>query len=176
MNILDIILAVPVIWLAYRGFSKGLILSVSSLLALLAGIYFAIHFSGLVSQWLRVNFGWEGAYLNIIAFAITFIAVVVAIQLVGRLFTKVADWAALGVLNKAGGLLLGAAKAVLFLGILLFIINSFDHNSRLITGKMRSESYLYQPLSSVVPAIWPTVRGWLPESMEEREVEPGVNV
>ena len=176
MSILDIILVIPIIWLAYRGFSKGLILSVSSLVALVAGIYFSIHFSGWVASWLRTTLEWESQYLNIIAFVLTFIAVVVVIQLIGRLFTKVADWAALGVLNRIGGLALGLVKAALFMGIAIFIINNFDTNQKLITEKMRSESYLYKPLSGVVPWIWPTVKGWLPETMEERDTKPGVNV
>jgi membrane protein required for colicin V production len=176
MNILDIIMAIPILWLVYRGFSKGLILSVSSLVALVAGIYFSVHFSGWVATWLSVNMNWDSQYMNIIAFVITFIAVVVIIQLIGRLFSQVADWAALGMLNRIGGLLFGGLKAVLFLGILLFIVNSFDVNNKLITTKMRSGSFLYQPLSSVVPGIWPTVKRWLPESIEEREVKPGINV
>jgi membrane protein required for colicin V production len=169
MGILDIILAIPIIWLAWRGFSQGLILSITSLVALFAGIYLSIHFSGMVADWLRMSFEWDGQYLNIVSFIITFIFVVVIIQLIGRLFNQVADWAALGILNRVGGLLLGLAKAALFLGILLFIINSFDTNSKLITGKMRSESYLYEPLSSVVPRIWPTVKSWFPGNTEEKE-------
>lgn len=169
MGILDIILAIPIIWLAWRGYSQGLILSVTSLVALIAGIYISIHFSGLVAEWLRTGLEWDGQYMNIVSFIITFILVVVIIQLIGRLFNQVADWAALGILNRIGGLVLGIAKAALFLGILLFIINSFDTNSKLITAKMRSESYLYQPLSSVVPRIWPTVKSWFPGETEEKE-------
>lgn len=177
MSILDIILIIPIVWLAYRGYSKGLILSVTSLLALFAGIYFSVHFSGWVAAWLRTSLNWDGQYINIVSFIITFIAVVIIIQFVGRLFSKVADWAALGVLNRIGGLLLGVVKAALFLGILLFIINSVDVNSQLITGKMRSESYLYQPLSSVVPRIWPRVKSWFPAGFEEKlEHAPDLNV
>jgi membrane protein required for colicin V production len=169
MGILDIILAIPIVWLAYRGFSKGLILSVTSLVALIAGIYFSIHFSGFVTDWLRNDLGWESEYINIAAFIITFVVVVVIIQLIGRMFNQVADWAALGALNRVGGLILGLVKAALFLGILLFIINSFDVNRKLLTDKMRTESYLYEPLSLVVPGIWPTVKGWLPARFEEEE-------
>lgn len=177
MGILDIILAIPIIWLAWRGFSQGLILSVTSLVALIAGIYLSIHFSGMVAGWLRASLEWDGQYINIVSFIITFILVVVIIQLIGRLFNQVADWAALGILNRVGGLVLGIAKAALFLGILLFIINSFDVNSKLITGKMRAESYLYQPLSSVVPRIWPAVKSWLPANIKEKEETlPGISV
>lgn len=163
MNTLDIIILVPAIWLAYRGFSKGLILTLTSLVALIAGIYFSIHFAGFVADWLREDNGFENRYINIISFAIVFAATVIVIQLIGKLFDKVANWAALGFLNRLAGLALGLIKAVLFLGITLFIINNFDTHNKIITPKMQSGSYFYEPLSGVVPRIWPVVRSWLPE-------------
>lgn len=177
MGTLDIILIIPVAWFAWRGFSKGLILSITSLVALFAGIYFSIHFSDWVASWIRTDLNWDGQYVNIASFIITFIAVVVVIQLIGHLFEKVADWAALGVLNRVGGLLLGIVKSALFLGILLFIINSFDTNNKVITQQLRTGSYLYEPLSSVVPTIWPRIKKWLPQRNEQtEEAEPGISV
>jgi membrane protein required for colicin V production len=177
MGTLDIVLLIPILWFAWRGFSKGLILSITSVIALFAGIYFSIHFSGWVANWLITDLNWDGKYVHIISFIITFIVVVVVIQLIGRLFDTVADWAALGILNRTGGLLLGIVKSALFLGILLFIINSYDTNNKLITPQMRSGSYLYKPLSSVVPAIWPRVKEWLPQRYEQaEEKEPGMIV
>lgn len=168
MNTLDIIILVPAAWLAYRGFSKGLILTLTSLVALIAGVYFSIHFSGFVADWLRNDNGFDNRYINIIAFAIVFAATVIIIQLIGKLFDKVASWAALGFLNRLAGLALGLVKAALFLGITLFIINNFDTHNKLITKKMQSESFFYQPLSMVVPGIWPIVKNWLPEK-EKKE-------
>ena len=45
MNTLDIILAVILIFGFVRGLSRGLFVEVASLLALILGIYGAIHFS-----------------------------------------------------------------------------------------------------------------------------------
>jgi membrane protein required for colicin V production len=177
MSILDIILIIPLIWFAWRGYRKGLILSVTSLVALVAGIYFSIHFSGWVAAFIRTELGFDGQYMNIISFIVVFVAVVVIIQFIGQLFTKLADWAALGALNQLAGLLLGAVKATLLLGILLFILNSFDIENKLFNEKIREDSLLYEPLSSVVPYLWPRVRGWLPESLDEkRETIPRINV
>jgi membrane protein required for colicin V production len=177
MSILDIILIIPIIWLAWRGYRKGLIMSITSLVALIAGIYFSIHFSGWVAEWLRNGLGFNGQYMNIISFVVVFVAVVVVIQIIGRFFSKLADWVALGAVNQIAGLLLGVAKATLFLGILLFIINSFDIENKLFNDTTRQESHLYEPLSSVVPFLWPRVMGWLPESMDEkRETIPRISV
>ncbi len=175
MNILDIILIIPIVWFGYRGYTRGFILSITSLIALIAGIYFSIHFSSVVAAWLLTEFGLNSQYLNIIAFIITFAAVVVVIQIVGRFLDQIADWAALGMLNRIAGLALGLGKSVITLGVLIFVINSFDVNQKLITHKMRSESLLYQPLSGVVPKIWPTVKQWLPDNLDpEKEIKDAV--
>lgn len=46
MNYIDIILLLPLLYGAYRGFSRGLIIEVATLLGLLLGVYIAIKFSG----------------------------------------------------------------------------------------------------------------------------------
>lgn len=169
MCVLDIILLIPVAWLAYRGFSKGLILSLTSLVALIAGIWLSIHFSGLVANWLLNDMGFNSRYMNIISFVITFIATVILIQLIGKLLSKVTELATLGIINRMLGLLFGLMRAALYLGILVFIINSVDLNSKLITEDMRNDSFLYKPLSRVVPRIWPVVKEWLPKGIEEKK-------
>ncbi len=42
MNWLDIGIAVPLVWGAYVGFKKGLVIELASLAALILGIYAAI--------------------------------------------------------------------------------------------------------------------------------------
>ncbi len=55
MNVLDIILAIPILWLAYKGFTKGLIIEISTLAALVLGIYASLHFSYITADFLRNN-------------------------------------------------------------------------------------------------------------------------
>ena len=52
MNILDLVLAVPLLWGAYKGFSRGIIYEVAMIIGLIAGLYLAFKFSGLVQGWL----------------------------------------------------------------------------------------------------------------------------
>jgi len=49
MNYLDIILVLPLIIGAWRGFKKGFIIELFTLLALLVGLYAGIHFSDFVA-------------------------------------------------------------------------------------------------------------------------------
>ena len=53
---LDIILAIPLIWGAFMGFKKGLILELASIVALVLGIYGAVKFSDLTADYLNSYF------------------------------------------------------------------------------------------------------------------------
>ena len=75
MNYLDILLVLPLIIGAWRGFKKGLIIELFTLLALLVGIYAGIHFSDFVAGILKNNLGMTSEYVPVIAFTITFLGV-----------------------------------------------------------------------------------------------------
>ena len=155
MNILDIILAVPLLWFAYRGFQKGLVIELASLLALILGIWAAIHFSFFAADFLSNNFDIGPKYLPVTAFIITFIGVVLGVILVGKIVEKFINLLALGFLNKLAGLIFGIVKAAFLLSVITLIINSFDDDQSLITPKLREGSLLYKPIERFAPGIIP---------------------
>ncbi|PCI06433.1 MAG: colicin V production protein, partial [Flavobacteriaceae bacterium] len=98
MNTIDIILAVLLIFGFVRGIMKGFFVEVASLVSLIAGVYGAIHFSYFVANYLTEHVSWEERYITIVSFAITFAVIVLVIAMLGRIFTKIADFAALGII------------------------------------------------------------------------------
>ena len=68
---LDIVLAIPMAWFLYKGFKKGLIFELSSLIGLVVGIYCSIKFSKYVSTLIGI----ESEYSILVAFFVTFIGV-----------------------------------------------------------------------------------------------------
>ena len=157
MNILDIIILIPVAWMAYRGFSKGLIIEIATLAALILGIYFSINFSHVVGEFLVEKFDLTTKYLHIIAFIVTFIGVVIIVYLIGKILEKFVNIVALGFINKLLGGVFGILKAVVLLSVIIMLINRFDPNQKLITDKMRDGSMLYEHVESVVPSILPFI-------------------
>ena len=73
MNYIDIILAIPLLWAIYMGFTKGFIIEITSLIALFLGVYGAIHFSYYISDSMKLS----SAYSPLISFAITFLIIVI---------------------------------------------------------------------------------------------------
>lgn len=156
MNVLDIIFLIPLLWLGYRGFQKGFIIELSSLVALVLGIYIAINFSGITANWLTDNFDISEKYLTIIAFIVTFIVVVIGVFMVGKVLEKFIDVLLLGFVNKIAGGAFGIIKAAFLISVILWIINSFDsRGDYLIKQETRKGSILYESIESFAPTIIP---------------------
>ncbi len=154
MNILDIILGALILFGLVRGLSKGLFVEVASLIALIAGVYGAIHFSDFAAGFLETKVDWSEQTINITAFAITFVIIVLVISLAGKALTKLADFAALGMLNKLLGALFGALKIGLILSVVLMILGKMNRTIPFIEDEEMEESMLYEPVRSFAPMIF----------------------
>ncbi len=153
MNFIDIILIIPIIWFIYRGYKKGFIIEIASLVALLLGIYAAIHFSGNVTSFLDSFIDLEKKYLDIISFTLIFIAVIIIVMLIARLLEKIIKVVMLGFLNRIIGAVFGLIKIIVILSFLLLIINVFDDKEKLISKENKQNSMLYEAVASIAPMI-----------------------
>jgi len=157
MSVIDIILSVLLLFGLVRGFMKGLFVEVASLVALIAGVYGAIHFSYYAANILESKVSWDEKYINIVAFAITFVVIIIVISLAGKALTKLADFAALGILNKLLGGIFGALKIGLILSILLVIFNRMNKTIPFVDEDDLENSILYEPVRSIAPLIFPNI-------------------
>lgn len=157
MAIIDIIIGALLLFGLIRGFSKGLFVEVASLVALVAGVYGAIHFSNFAAEFLENKFDLEQKYINSIAFAITFVIIVIAIALAGKALTKLANFAALGLLNKLLGGLFGALKIGLILSIILIVFDTMNKAVVFADKDDLENTILYKPIKSLAPLIFPDI-------------------
>ncbi len=154
MNTFDIIIGALLLFGFYIGFTKGLFVELASLAALILGVYGAIHFSYFVGGFLEDSVDWDEQYISIVAFAITFIIIVLIISMIGKMFTKIADFAALGILNKLLGGAFGLLKYGLILSILLIVFDKLNSNIPFIDEENTEESILYTPVKNLAPLIF----------------------
>ena len=155
MNYFDAIFIIAFLWSAYRGITKGFIIMLASLAALILGVWGAIHFSDLTSGFLTDKLNFDSQYLQIISFAVTFILIVIAVHLVARAADKLVKAVALGFVNRIAGLIFGIAKTAFIISIILVVVNSIDRKLPFIPEEHKENSLLYQPLSRLAPAIFP---------------------
>ena len=161
MNYLDIIIIVPLIWGAFNGFRKGLIVEVASLIALVAGVYGAMEFSFFMSDLLAQYVDWSPRVMQTAAFCLTFLGIVLLVHLVARGIQKIAKLAALGTINRVLGIIFGTLKYLVIVSILIYLTNSINKRYEFIKAETIEKSLLFTPLSSVVPGIYPSVEEYM---------------
>jgi membrane protein required for colicin V production len=158
MSWIDIVLLIILLWSAYQGFTKGFIITVASLVALIIGIFGSIKFSGFTATVLSEKLEMNPESLNLIAFAITFILIVIATHLVARLADKLVKAVALGFANRIAGVLFNLLKTALIISIVLVILERIDEKASFIPRSETEKSALYKPLHSFAPLIFPYLR------------------
>ncbi len=155
MNYFDVIIVVILLWSAYRGITRGFIIMAASLAALILGIWGAIRFSDLTAGLLKEKFEIQTEYLSLIAFALTFIAIVIAVHLVARATDKLVKAVALGLVNRLLGLVFAVLKNAFILSIILVVLNTIDKKTPFLPEEQVEDSILYAPLSKLAPAVFP---------------------
>lgn len=157
MAILDIILAVLLIYGFYKGFTKGLVVEVASLASLLVGLYGAIHFSFFIGDWLNTKVDWNAQSIQVAAFALTFIAILMIVSLVGKILTTIIDAAQLGFLNKIAGAAFGIAKIALIASVLLNIFGKMNDTITFVKQETLDETVLYKRVKDFAPTVFPSI-------------------
>ena len=157
MEILDIILAVLLLFGLVRGFMKGFFVEVASLLSLLIGVYGAIHFSYFIADWLKTKVAWDAKYIQIVAFAATFVLILIVVSLVGKLLTKMIDAAQLGILNKLAGGVFGVAKVGLILSVIISLFSKMNNTITFIEKETLEKSILYEKVKDFAPTVFPSI-------------------
>ncbi len=157
MNTVDIILAVILIFGAINGFLKGLFIEVTTLVGLVLGIYGAIHFSHFLGDFLKDSVSWEESMIQVVSFAGTFLIILIALVLLGKALTKIAETIALGFFNKIVGAIFGFLKYALILSIVLLVYDQISGSFPFVEKKKVKESVLYEPVKNLAPTIFPNL-------------------
>lgn len=169
MNFVDIIIAVPLVYAAWRGFKKGLIIEIFTLLALLVGIYAGIHFSDWTSARIEEYFDFDANYLPVIAFTVTFLAVGAMVYFAGKMLEQMVKVVNLSPINKILGVVFGMLKMVYTLSILIILLETYDERGDFIPEKTKENSLLYAPVKLTASATIPAIEEstiWLRNNMK----------
>jgi len=118
--ILDLILTVVLILAIIKGYQRGLIVGVFSLVAIIIGLAAAIKLSTVVAGYIGKAIKISDTWLPVISFAVVFIIVVLLIRLGANMLQKTAEIAFLGWVNRLGGILLYIAIYLIVYSVIIF--------------------------------------------------------
>lgn len=166
---LDIVLAIPMAWFVYKGFRKGLVFELSSLVGLVVGIYCSIKFSKYVSTLIGI----EGEYSILVAFFITFIAVYLLSLFLGKCIEGLMKMMKMGIMNNILGSVFGLLKCVCMLSVVMYYVVLIDFDKIIITDKTREQSLFYQPIERTGNLLIGTLKDYVQEAKEIRVEKEG---
>jgi membrane protein required for colicin V production len=117
---IDIIFAVIVIMACIKGFQKGLIIAVFSIIAFIIGLAAALKLSTAVAAWLGNSISVSAKWLPFISFAVVFFVVILLVRWGAKLIEKTFQLALLGWVNKLGGIIFYLVLYTIIFSIFLF--------------------------------------------------------
>lgn len=163
MSFLDIVLCSLLVYGLFQGIRNGFFVELASLISLLLGIYLAIKFSSFAKEILAGFVHWNPKTIQIVAFVITFLLVVICISVMAKIFTSVADFAQLGVVNKLGGGFFRLLKTILIISIFLNLFEKINFDNTFAKKETLDKSIFYHPILKTAGFIYPSIEKWYEE-------------
>ncbi|HWY99295.1 MAG TPA: CvpA family protein [Bacteroidia bacterium] len=156
---LNIILIIPLVWGFYKGFKKGLIVELASILAIILGVFICAKFSDVVASFLgtKLHSNLSYFYLSIVADIIVFIGILILVNLLAKAIQKVAEKLFLGIANKLLGGLFGALKWALLISVLLYFFDILNAKTAIVSAEVLQQSWVYMHLVMIAPLIMPAL-------------------
>ena len=169
MQVIDIILGCLLLYGLVRGFWNGFFIEIASLLSLLLGIFIAIKFSSFAQSLLSSHVSWSPKTIQITAFALTFIAVVIGLSILAKFLTTISKFAGLGIFNKIAGAFFGLLKTILLISVALHFFQKMNSKASFVSKEQLVKSILYYPTLEVSGKIYPALESWFDEFYPSKE-------
>ena len=147
--LIDILFAVLLLLACYKGYQKGLIVALFSMIAFIAGLAAALKLSTVVAARLSSSTNVSTKWLPAVSFMLVFLIVVLLVNLSANLLQKTADWAKLGWVNRLGGIVLFVALYCMVFSVFLF----FAVQLHLLKSETIATSQCYSIIRPLGPGV-----------------------
>lgn len=118
--IIDIFVALLIVIACLRGFQKGLILAIFSILAFIIGLAAALKLSTVAATYMKDSMNVTAKWVPFISFIVVFLVTVLLVRWGGKLIERSIKLVLLGWVNRIGGILLYTALYITILSVFLF--------------------------------------------------------
>ena len=154
INWLDIFVLILLVRICYISIKNGLPVQLFWFLGSISAVYLSLHYYASFSAFLGKRFPSEwmpAEYWSLAAFVLLAIVGYFSFVLLQKLFSRYITLQATPRLNKYGGLVLGALRGILVVGLIIFL---FSISSVAYLQNTVSHSYSGQHFFKVAPATY----------------------
>lgn len=124
----DIFIIIILIFAAYGGYKKGLILELIAIIAFVLAIIGGFKLLHIGMEYVSRVYEGFGNFLPFVAFIVLFVLILIVVNMAGQVLKKIIDWTPFGILDNIAGALIGVLKWALVLSIFLWVMSSLDIN------------------------------------------------
>ena len=158
MTWLDILILLPLLIGLIRGLMKGLIVEISSIVAILLGFFGAKYWSAAFASWIMLQFKWSETACIVVAYALLFAGIALGLNIVARLLSKLFQKIQLGWLNRLLGSLFGASKWAIVIVALVLCVHNLDKQFQFIQPELKEKSVVYTTLTPYAEQAWEEIK------------------
>jgi membrane protein required for colicin V production len=158
MNVIDIIILICFIPALVYGIKRGFIRQAVSILAVLLGAWMSFKFSSLVASWLKPYMDASGTVLQVIAFIIIFIVVIILLELLGKALTGLIKLVLLGWADKLLGVVFAFVKVFLVVGLAVLLFDTLNSKFELVKPETIEGSIFYGPIKNAADVVFPYIK------------------
>jgi len=156
--LIDLITIALIILSIIKGFRKGFIIAIFSLLAFFVGLAAALKLSAVVASYLEVKTNISHRWLPILAFALVFFLVVLLVRLGAKAIEGALRMATLGWLNKIGGIIFYIVLYFFIYSIILFYATQLH----VLKPQAVQTSATYPIIYPIAPVAMETLGNFVP--------------
>lgn len=169
---IDIVWLLLAIYGTWKGWTKGLILSVFTVLAWAIGIIAAIKLSTVAANFLHDQFAIDSAYLPVLSYALVFVVIALVIYLVGKSLEKIIELARIGFVNRISGVILYVGIYTILFSFFIWLLDKVQLISPFVKDQSKTYAYINSIsyfLTSHAATITPAIKQLLTDFQEMLE-------
>lgn len=141
-----------------RGWGRGIIVGLCSLLGIVLGMLAALKLSGFVAGWMMEH-GWvTSAWAQLISWIVIFVAVLLVVRLLAKAVASALRSLSLGIFDRLGGMALYAVLGAFVWSTILWLLNQ----AHLISPETIVKSKTYEWLAPFAPWVFDKLGDLLP--------------
>lgn len=159
MSPVDIALLCLILFGAFRGYRAGFLMELFSFAAIILGVIGGFKLMGYAIVLLDEELDLDKSVLPYVAFAAVFIAILIGVNLLGKLIKMTIDKTFLGQVDQAAGAGLGLLKAVFLLSVSLWILDALAFD---LPDNLTSDSWLLPRVAAFAPGITVWLADYVP--------------
>lgn len=151
LGMLDIIIVILLAFGAFRGFRKGLLMELVTIVAFVVGIILGLKLMDLSGSFVHLLHDNFGRVAPFVLFVVIFVLTIVVVNQIGRALKKALDYTPLGSIDNFAGAFIGALKWAFAISLVFWVSSLIGLD---MPANISNQSRLHPYIISIAPLVF----------------------